>query len=690
MILLGCIEVNVQDNSDDSDNTSDTSSSSQDTNSSMLMSSLDEGISSPDTNPSSTEDTLLSSSVFVSSMQDSMFSSSSAIMSSKMDTLSSQEELSSKMDTLSSQEEISSIADSLSSQNELSSMSSFSSAMLSSEEDVSSSSEIDISNFNIGTGCDCDLTQYDFCKGTSIVKTIVGTRLTDKQVSWTFFSGQEPAYCGQFANGDYWVAPAKGQTSVTIAEVAANGDEVHVDANPSDPKNQGVLPAYGHYNEDEDLINKLPVTYDKITSVLAAVRRNEEAEGNCGTKQIVGACLSAVHVLTVMDKIPDGRFGRDMLRPHLVNDEKNIVMLSDIALDRIPSFHGFEASAAHLNGIANTWSHTVELFKDAGSEGGRAFRSSAVVNDYGTHIYNGWHGDVYKIFSSNMSLAEKTKAIAAMMTYGQDCFYGFMSEDGPLQRITSGAGQSTGLTAPCYLFAAFMKDPSYRQRSATFALDPGAESVPQEIKQVRIFGNGTIPTWGDSTNMFYQRHWAGIFFGKCYDGAVGECITTKGKKTVRDPYGYIDGPEPKPGSNYMSVTIAAFRVFAAQIQLVPEMCEAFNYPILIDYVNRVHEHGVWTKDDPCAPPDPREVPECNPYNDRDKCLYYGLSANAIEKTWGPDPDDLTQCIPNNSGSNTGQNGRFPHVDGASMNNYSGGSPWIKYYDEIAAASTCGK
>lgn len=71
----------------------------------------------------------------------------------------------------------------------------------------------------------------------------------------------------------------------------------------------------------------------------------------------------------------------------------------------------------------------------------------------------------------------------------------------------------------------------------------------------------------------------------------------------------------------------------------------------------------------CAPPDNRKVfgveKGCDAYRAQNY-EYYGLSNTGVA-TWGPVSfDPQVACIPNNSGGNTGQNGRFPHLHNMSI------------------------
>ncbi|MCA9642960.1 MAG: hypothetical protein KC492_19820, partial [Myxococcales bacterium] len=269
--------------------------------------------------------------------------------------------------------------------------------------------------------------------------------------------------------------------------------------------------------------------------------------------------------------------------------------------------------------------------------------------------------------------AEKRAALGSVLSYGQDYYYGFVSPDGPQLKINAGAGQSSGLAAGAYVYATLLTDPLPASQMAAMALTPDADSRPQELKQVQIRGQGTQPVWGDKESL--TRYWTGVWSSKCYDGSTETCDANHGKKTVRDPYGYIDGPEGEPCGAYFNVTKGPYQAFAAVQWTMPELCDVVNYDAFLSYVDRLQSSGCNTQPDPCAPPDPRETAACDPWSaqgddtstflQRSGCSYYTV-------TWGPDPNDNTKCIANNTGGNSGQTGRFPARAGANAGFSDGG------------------
>ena len=529
---------------------------------------------------------------------------------------------------------------------------------------------------NAYAACDCGSSdQNQPCSGNSINLTVDGARTLG--FNWSFQSGQQDALCGQFANGDYWIAPAAGESIVTLNSVTGSGSgPLSLDENPT-PESIGLLDSvnnYGNYVAEENILTALPMNFNQSTSLVAAIQKDENTHGNCGTRAIEGNCVEAYHVVTILDQVPVNA-GATVLRPSIDEPVKELLNLSEFDFNRLPTLAYIDPiNSVDMESIRQRWSHSTEIFSIKAtngtvySEGGRAFRAESLVDDYAAGVARTFHQNVLSLMASGNDEAEKRQALAAILTYGKDLYYGVYDQDIRTRGWSSGAGQHLGKFPPAVLFAALYTDDFYanvlRQTSLTMlGLRDG--NSPQELEQINIGIHG--PIWGDFPDEmgYYEvsRYWSEALGGQCFDGATGECRPSIGKKTTRDPYGYIDGPPAKPGSSYMGVSAGPIRGFAALSHLIPEVCSIINYPLLTEYTDRIGSQGLLTANDACAPPDPREDPDtCDAYRGRD-CQYYGLS-NTGTATWGPvSEENLMQCITNNSGGNSGQNGRYPQYHG---------------------------
>ncbi|PKN49801.1 MAG: hypothetical protein CVU63_01135, partial [Deltaproteobacteria bacterium HGW-Deltaproteobacteria-20] len=467
-----------------------------------------------------------------------------------------------------------------------------------------------------------------------------------------------------------------------LTEVSSNGSDLGVDADLGDDEVAGVLDgdnAYGNYDPAQDISTQLPYTVAGASSLVAARKKDEERDGGCGTAAIVGACIDVYNIVSVLDTVPRNA-GKNCIRPPIVEGVPKVpkCLDTDFVLERLPASPHLEATSDGLASTAATWRHAVEFFSNI-SEGGRAFRVEGLTDDYASGNAAAFYGSVARVFSDDQSLEAKRAALGSLLAYGQDYYVAFVDPAGPQNHIPAGAGQSSGHAASAYFYTTLLVDPLPASRLAEMALTPDADSRPQELKQVQQRGGGTEPVWGDNMGSDVAnaaRYWAGVFGRQCYDGAAGPCDPNEGKKTVRDPYGYIDGPETHPCAAYFGVTKGPYQAFAAVQWTMPEFCDVVNYDPFIRYVDRIFEQGCWTQPDPCAPPDPREdLASCTPWEAQTSDPSEWLSKSGCEYytvTWGPDPTDLSRCIPNNTGGNTGQNGRFPEYHGTGID---GGVFW---------------
>jgi len=529
------------------------------------------------------------------------------------------------------------------------------------------------------SACDCGSTDALVpCTGNTISVTVVagtpnGGTAANSVYNWAFNSGGGDATCGQFANGDYWIAPAAGQSSVTITGITTTSPgAISADADPV-MESMGLLSGtktYGNYNATENIIPNLPVTYSTVTSLVSAIQRNEVTEGTCGTSAILGNCADSYNVVTVLQSVPVNA-GSDMIRPNITGTTKELLRLADFDFTRVPSKSFLTGTnTAGIESIRQRWSHSIEIFGLYSvnnsvyySEGGRAFRSHVLVDDYGGGTATAWYDDMVVIFSAENTVAEKRPALAAMLTYGLDLYHAmYDAPPGTTRYWGSGATQHPGKFIPAVLLGAFAKSSTYANNLKTAAsqVHVSTNSGPHELSQLMRGVNGVV--WGDISTFVGSyiegAYWEDLHTAQCYDGAVGPCSEAVGKKTLQDPYHFIDGPPPRPGSSYMQSSLGVQRSLVAMMFLMPEICEIVNYDDIVEYVGRIESSGVKTANDPCVTPDSRENPTtCDAYRNTG-CLYYKV-------TWGPDPANPGSCIKTPTPPYT-KVGRFAAIDGATV------------------------
>lgn len=527
--------------------------------------------------------------------------------------------------------------------------------------------------------CDCGSTDSaSSCMGQSISVTVVagipnGGTAVDSIYNWSFNSGGGNAHCGQFANGDYWIAPAEGQSTVTLTSITTTSPgNISADVNP-EMESMGLLSSietYSNYNADENIIPTLPLSYGGITSIVAAIQRNEALEGQCGTSAILGNCADSYDVVTILNTVPENA-GATVIRPNITGQTKEILTFSNFDFNRLPAENFLTGTdVVGYENIRRRWSHSTEIFGlgssinggSGYSEGGRAFRSHTLIDDYGGGVAATWNNNMMNLFSDDNTFEEKKSALAAMLSYGLDLYHGMYDAPTDISRSwLTGATQHPGKFMPPVFFAALSKDIGYANnlRNVSQHIYDTVKMGPPELAQVHNGPNGVV--WGDVPALggsYYQgSYWANLFDSQCYDGATGICNPALGAKTMLDPYGFIDGPPNKPGTSYIGSSLGTQKSFMASMCLMPEIREIVNFSNLITYIDRVTDHGIQAADDPCVTPDSREeLGVCDAYRNVG-CLYYGI-------TWGPvEVDNLNSDCIRTPAPPYNKVGRFTELDG---------------------------
>ena len=537
-----------------------------------------------------------------------------------------------------------------------------------------------ITPLTANAACDCGSTDANNpCTGKSIIVTVNGTK-TNNVYNWSFHSGGMEANCGQFANGDFWVSPAKGESTVTITAIssASHPGLITTDADPH-MGSVGLLdgsPAWSGHRPEENIIPNLPASYTSATSIVAAIQRDEVNEGPCGAPSIAGSCVDSYNVVTVLPSVPE-ESGANMIRPNITGKTKELLSLSDFDLTRIPSTSILSGTdSTELENIRKRWSHHTEIFGgfwsiDGGTkwlpnsygniEESRAYRSHLLVDNYAAGTAARLHSDLAFLFSDKTPLPQKVKPIAALLSYGLDIYHAML--DAPLGFTTkwgTGAGQHLGKFTPVVFLAALEKDNQNRLSTVKSIASIPNSLQPQELAQLHEGPNG--PVWGDEVSAL--AYWTDLFNAGCYDGSQANCNTNTGSKTGADPYKLIDGPATIPGGSYFRIGYAGILNFSAIMHLMPSFRNAVNTSKPIDFVHRARTHGLKTLPDTCVSPDTREKRDfCNVWSGGSGCSYYYPNAS-ISPTWGPiDPTDSSKgCVSTTTPGYT-QRGRFARLDG---------------------------
>ena len=384
--------------------------------------------------------------------------------------------------------------------------------------------------------------------GTQISKSVTNQNANGSgDGDGTFTYHFNLAQCGRHADGTWWLAPISSQSKVTISDITSNS-VIKAEANP-DPAARGFLnnaEDYGYYDASKNIIAKLPLDYplnsDRATSIFSVIQR----QAGCGTAANSNECIEFADFLTVYQSPPING-GKNTIRPSLFGSTKQIYTWANFDRSRIPSIEGADWNYDNddVLRLISKWTATTEGFSipicDANrancsfvSEGGRAFRSHAVIDDYAT---GGQQNRVLSyLFSNNSDAVNDTEdraLLAAVIAYGIDIItlisnppssetYGF----------GSGAGQFMNAANFSYLTAAL--SPRSGSMWNTMSVDVKAllaspsVSAPQEIQQIYDSGHG--PVWGDGNPNFddfgRRRYWTELTNGLTHDNNFWYEFTT--------------------------------------------------------------------------------------------------------------------------------------------------------------------
>jgi len=510
---------------------------------------------------------------------------------------------------------------------------------------------------------------------------------------------------------------------------------IKAEDNP-DPFARGFLnnaQDYGNYDASKNIIPNLPNAYplsnNAITSIFSVIQRDNSNDHRCGTNANRTECVEFVDFLTIYRAAP-GSGGRNSIRPTIFGDHKQVYTWSDFDRTRIPSFDEAEwdFTDAQVLDLISKWTATTEGFSipvcsqgfaecNFVSEGGRAFRSHAVIDDYAT---DGGQNRVLSYFlntsSDVINDTEDAALLAAVIAYGIDIItlIGNPPSD-QLYGFASGAGQFMNAANFSYFAAALTQRNSFAWRTMHEAvrelIDSRLVDGPQEAQQVFDAGGAIPPSFCDintqnfreeesnsvcqnSTvivdNVFqnrlsYDMDGTSIVFNEAIPAGTKIRVSPitnqdqgwlEGNRAAGDPYGHVDGPPGVPGSGYFEVSNRRRIEWAGIAQAIPELCEIIDYPPMFDFVERYVSSGLKMSNDPCAPPSSADATggTCDAFGSRN-CVDFGRSNNGTVR-WGPDPRDSTQCVLNNrlltlqtdgswieSFENRGDNGRYSNLDG---------------------------
>lgn len=517
--------------------------------------------------------------------------------------------------------------------------------------------------------------------------------------TFSFNCNGGPCEYGQFATGDYWVAPNTPNGTVTITGISPNEEKHGAMVNPdllrdnngnivnSDNQRQGFLNSYTLFYENSlNLMTKLPYSAKGGESIFKIKAMDNPAA--CGTKSIqTYGCVESAVVLTVLSNIPNNR-GDNMFRPPFHGNSKPIYTTDKVMMNRLPKLPQATGLLKDLTNIEDKDSYKkwlvpqIDLYsKYPGPENVEFMR--ATIPHAAQPSYSA--GQAFELFHNMFSVfgeetnEEKKDAVYALIQKGIDN-YGIFKMGVP---FSSGAGQFLGKKPPIAFLAAMYNDTAILEDVRRIASDPKLlnELWFQADSQIRM-GKSGMAIWGQATTGL-DIH---TYFGNLYPNRDNS-------GTLGDPYGYIDGPaggyRPELISTgareYLGVTSGPHIGYAFLQHLMPWFKYAANDYEILNFADRIYDGygidnfdgGFWTLPDPVAPKATEDHSGCNAYKLNTSSPYVTLESTgciSYTETWGPIPTDhedynvnnsTENYIPHNKDPNT--YGRMPELHGKKFN-----------------------
>lgn len=549
---------------------------------------------------------------------------------------------------------------------------------------------------------------------TSLSETVTGD--VDAVFNVALNSNGSSVQRDTMADGSTMILPMFGQDSVTITSITGNGTIV-ADDNPVLEAN-GIgtgVNNYLFYDSTKNIVNSLPITYTQDTTIHIAKMKTVTGDDECDTRDIHGECVEAYYTVTILMANPSAG-AANTIRPSITATTKELITIdelnpsnmkcisnADFVAPNSSEYAAITRRYVHNSLIYRLWGNGVE---DYSSEGGRAYGAHLVSPSYGGTIETQRLDDLSRMqaCAADRNSAEWKKAFAAMVSYGLDVYHVKYTDLPALGRyFGTGAGQWP-MTFPAAAWSVAMLDnsskfDSYRANIASASTEsPSVKRVrPQLTGSIFAGPNGSV--WGNerTASPAYATCWDDYFESGGWPGAPW-VFDAVGSKSQVWPDREIDGPCSSPGSSYFSIDSPIQQANVLLACHTVGLSELINYDSLFEYSDRLESTGRRVTPDSCAPVDPIEgaagINGCDVWSTRNvtfpttketlqslsNCLKYG-------ETWGQDPaGDGSQCIANNSGGNTGQNGRF-NIDATYTPNATYISyPWLDNYSTLRGTS----
>lgn len=461
----------------------------------------------------------------------------------------------------------------------------------------------------------------------------------------------DSAEFGKYANGDYWVL---GPVRIDSVTPTFDGNHHGWEVNPTHDGRQGFDSRIEDF--DRSLVPLLPYDARPVASIVKVI---SYFDGACGGFNAYECCRTAA-VLTVVSTEPSNG-GATQFRPPFVGNEKPAYSTTELRPDLLPKL-SHVSKRKSLEWVESRFKR-VQL----DHKRGRVGRSLRPIDNYQNETCYGpdvGNDNVEGAFALMFNDATEAK-LPALINYVQAGLDAVHEAKSGRTWTGQGAGIEPGFRITLVFAAAVLDNDDLKGTVSTLK----GFSEYEYLQPNRMLPDRAV--YGTEKHWTEEKYWQYIV-----DKDNGSSVSTA---AYRDPYGYIDGELPETRGYAFCCFPTTWKGSALAAHLFPAMKALWNNDLLLDYADRYVNIGRWTQPDPCAPHD----------GNMDN---YGV-------TFGPDPNDPSQCIrdrdleyyngPHDFKCREGADcGRYPEFHGTQANEHYYKSNFINQMWEQHRGASC--
>ena len=448
------------------------------------------------------------------------------------------------------------------------------------------------------------------------------------------FSFDKPYTCGQYANGEWWVAVDPATKSVVVTGIRPNY---------ADGKNGWCVNPANHVEQPFDFRGGIPFSSNSIPALpYKAGAGDSLVKAVSGTIKVGHSWVQSARVVTVV-AAPPAKLSRTF-RPPYMGFYKPEFSVDDLQLALLPRL-ATVPGAISKDAAERGWSCPRLDYSSSCFSG--YFRPVEATDSWGTDMAV---DDCNRFFwlCLDRPVEEKMKTLVCLVQYGVDLF-GARKSLGT-DWVHGGGGNGNGRLLP-FVFAATMLNSIEMKKELAKAACADKQGSFWEMAMFHRLPRSGLVVWGNwyEDKTIEAVHWKSLSVDESYF------------RTGADPYEWIDGGS-EPGDGYQGCVSATVKYTALILRLIPQLQKSWPEEKikLMEYADRWVERGTHALPDPIAPAVKLTEEEWKHKEDHG----YG-------KTWGPDPAHPGDAI---HGS-----GRFPERQGLHVDSAGASAPRVSKF-----------